>query len=189
MASIVIAGDTSGTVTLAAPATAGTTTLTLPTTNGTVVVTGTTPTLNGITFPATQVPSANANTLDDYEEGTWSSTVENGANLSGTGTLDQALYTKVGRLVTVSGRITGVSVTSTNTTTYPVVTLPFAMTANSTAISGSVLMLVSSTWSAGAAVDNSGGETLTAALLLPAATVLTTGAASIWFSITYSSAA
>jgi hypothetical protein len=39
MASIVIAGDTSGTVTLAAPATAGTTTLTLPTTDGTVLTT------------------------------------------------------------------------------------------------------------------------------------------------------
>jgi len=40
MASIVVAGDTSGTVTLAAPATAGTTTLTLPTVNGTVLTTG-----------------------------------------------------------------------------------------------------------------------------------------------------
>jgi hypothetical protein len=145
--------------------------------------------LSGITFPSTQVPSADANTLDDYEEGTWSSTVSNGSNISGTGTLDQTLYTKVGRLVTVSGRITGVTVINPNAATYPVVTLPFAMTANSTAISGSVLMLVSSTWSAGAAVDNSGGETLTAALILPAATVLTTGAATIWFSITYSSAA
>jgi hypothetical protein len=37
MASIVVAGDTSGTVTLAAPSTAGTTTLTLPTTSGTVL--------------------------------------------------------------------------------------------------------------------------------------------------------
>jgi hypothetical protein len=42
MASIVVAGDTSGTVTLTAPAVSGTTTLTLPTTSGTIV-TGTTP--------------------------------------------------------------------------------------------------------------------------------------------------
>jgi hypothetical protein len=49
MASIVIAGDTSGTVTLAAPATAGTTTLTLPTTDGTVLTTtgGVVPGSNG----------------------------------------------------------------------------------------------------------------------------------------------
>ena len=37
MASIVVAGDVSGTVTLSAPSTAGTTTLTLPTTSGTVL--------------------------------------------------------------------------------------------------------------------------------------------------------
>lgn len=37
MSSVVIAGDTSGTVTLAAPAVAGTTTLTLPSTSGTVL--------------------------------------------------------------------------------------------------------------------------------------------------------
>lgn len=37
MSSVVIAGDTSGTITLDAPAVAGTTTLTLPTTNGTVL--------------------------------------------------------------------------------------------------------------------------------------------------------
>jgi len=37
MASIVVAGDTSGTVTLTAPLVAGTTTLTLPTVNGTVL--------------------------------------------------------------------------------------------------------------------------------------------------------
>jgi hypothetical protein len=42
MAQISIAGDTSGTITLAAPAVSGTTTLTLPATSGTIV-TGTTP--------------------------------------------------------------------------------------------------------------------------------------------------
>ena len=42
MASIVVAGDTSGTVTLAAPAVSGTTTLTLPTTSGTVLTSAST---------------------------------------------------------------------------------------------------------------------------------------------------
>jgi len=42
MSSVVIAGDTSGTVTLAAPAVSGTTTLTLPATSGTVLTTGST---------------------------------------------------------------------------------------------------------------------------------------------------
>jgi len=89
-------------------------------------------------FPSTAILSGDANCLDDYEEGTWSSTVDNGSNLSGTGTLDQTLYTKVGRLVTVSGRITGVTVINSGATTYPVVTLPFAMTTNSTAVCGPV---------------------------------------------------
>jgi len=42
MSSVIIAGDTSGTVTLAAPAVAGTTTLTLPATTGTVLTTAST---------------------------------------------------------------------------------------------------------------------------------------------------
>ena len=42
MSSVVIAGDTSGTITLTAPAVSGTTTLTLPATTGTVITTGST---------------------------------------------------------------------------------------------------------------------------------------------------
>ena len=42
MSSVIIAGDTSGTITLAAPAVSGTTTLTLPSTTGTVLTTGST---------------------------------------------------------------------------------------------------------------------------------------------------
>jgi hypothetical protein len=41
MSSVVIAGDTSGTVTISAPAVAGTPTLTLPTTSGTILTSGT----------------------------------------------------------------------------------------------------------------------------------------------------
>jgi hypothetical protein len=44
MSSVIIAGNTSGTITLDAPAVAGTTTLTLPTTSGTVITTGNIPT-------------------------------------------------------------------------------------------------------------------------------------------------
>lgn len=44
MSAVVIAGDTSGSVTLQAPSVAGTTTLTLPSTSGTVVTTNTMPT-------------------------------------------------------------------------------------------------------------------------------------------------
>lgn len=48
-----------------------------------------------IKFPATQNPSADANTLDDYEEGTWTPTITAG---SGTFTTVSAsgTYTKIG---------------------------------------------------------------------------------------------
>jgi hypothetical protein len=54
----------------------------------------------GITFPATQSASSNANTLDDYEEGTFTPTVIGGTT-AGTGTYNTQTgsYTKVGRLV------------------------------------------------------------------------------------------
>jgi hypothetical protein len=53
----------------------------------------------GITFPATQSASTNANTLDDYEEGTWTP-VLNGFTTTGPTTL-VGRYTKVGNVVTV----------------------------------------------------------------------------------------
>jgi len=47
----------------------------------------------GITFPATQSASSDANTLDDYEEGTWTPTlIDNGFNNGAT---------KIGRCVTI----------------------------------------------------------------------------------------
>jgi len=97
--SIVLQGSTSGSVTLQEPAVAGTTVLDLPATSGTVVVTGTTPTLNGITFPATQVPSADANTLDDYEEGTFTPTFVAGSGSITTYATQLGRYTKIGNIV------------------------------------------------------------------------------------------
>lgn len=55
----------------------------------------------GITFPATQSASSDPNTLDDYEEGTWTPTVAystSDGNLSHT--TRYGVYTKVGNLVT-----------------------------------------------------------------------------------------
>ena len=111
MAGIIVSGDTSGAVTLSAPAVAGTVTVTLPATSGTMA-TLTTPSFattigvgaatasasgSGITFPATQSASSDANTLDDYEEGTYTVTTV-GFTVSGTTTLT-GTYTKIGRLV------------------------------------------------------------------------------------------
>jgi hypothetical protein len=51
---------------------------------------------NGISFPATQSACSDANTLDDYEEGTWTLTVGTaGYTISSS----SAVYVKIGRLV------------------------------------------------------------------------------------------
>lgn len=69
---------------------------------------GATPTTSGtgITFPATQSASSDANTLDDYEEGTWTPSWTGGITSSNT------TYTKIGRVVYVSGQITATGATS-----------------------------------------------------------------------------
>jgi hypothetical protein len=54
----------------------------------------------GITFPATQSASSNANTLDDYEEGTFTPVIS-GTSTAGTGTYTQQVgaYVKIGKVV------------------------------------------------------------------------------------------
>lgn len=57
-------------------------------------------TVDGITFPATQAASSNANTLDDYEEGTFTPYII-GMTVTGTGTytFQNGFYTKIGNQV------------------------------------------------------------------------------------------
>lgn len=60
-----------------------------------------------IKFPATQNASSNANTLDDYEEGTWTPAIAFGGNSVGvTYTTQAGDYQKIGRQVTVHFQIT-----------------------------------------------------------------------------------
>jgi hypothetical protein len=59
-----------------------------------------------IKFPATQVASADANTLDDYEEGTFDFGIAFGGSSVGvTYNTRQGAYTKIGRQVTVTGQL------------------------------------------------------------------------------------
>jgi hypothetical protein len=88
---------------------------------------------SGITFPATAVAATDVNTLDDYEEGTFTPTVS-GSSTAGTATYSQnsGRYTKIGRLVQFefylvwsSGtgvgnlRIDGLPFTAGSSNTYP----------------------------------------------------------------------
>ena len=61
-------------------------------------------TVDNIQFPATAVASADANNLDDYEEGTFTPTIL-GTTTAGTGTYStqSGRYTKIGNTVTVAG--------------------------------------------------------------------------------------
>jgi hypothetical protein len=85
----------------------------------------------GIKFPATQVASADANTLDDYEEGTWSPDVD-----AQTGTYvmvfgSRGTYTKIGRVVTVQYYFRVVN-KGTGSGTCILSNLPFASLTTST---------------------------------------------------------
>ena len=53
----------------------------------------------GVTFPATQSASSDANTLDDYEEGTWTPAF---ATWTTAPTSVVASYTKIGRQISIS---------------------------------------------------------------------------------------
>jgi hypothetical protein len=85
-----------------------------------------------IAFPATQVASANANTLDDYEEGTWTPvmTFATPGNLSISAYAVQVgAYTKIGRSATLSFNISISAGNYTQTTAsgaLQVTGIPFA---------------------------------------------------------------
>jgi len=76
---------------------------------------------NGITFPATQSASTDANTLDDYEEGTYTPIDSSGASLSFSAA--GGFYTKIGRQVICFFYITFPS--TANTSPVAIGGLPF----------------------------------------------------------------
>ena len=79
----------------------------------------------GISFPATQSASSDANTLDDYEKGTWTPVITAASGSGYTVTVYSAAYTKIGRLVTVNFNIQ-VTVSGTASGTMLIAGLPFA---------------------------------------------------------------
>jgi hypothetical protein len=148
MSKIALSGDASGTgtFTIASPNSNSNYTLTLPTATGTVVVSGTTPSLNGITFPATQVASADANTLDDYEEGTWSPIYnQDGGNPTVTYAGTFGVYRKIGSMVWVGGRISTTAV-SGGSGAVSIAGLPFTVANLSDDFSALSVGVSFSTW-------------------------------------------
>jgi len=90
-----------------------------PTVNGrlkaatTISVGNATPSTSGagITFPAAQSASSDANTLDDYEEGTFTATLKGSVSDPTTPVTTTGTYTKIGRQVTVSCQFSNVTTT------------------------------------------------------------------------------
>jgi hypothetical protein len=114
-------------------------------TTGAFVFAGGTTTANGIgiTFPATQSASSNANTLDDYEEGTFTPAVS-GTTTAGTGTysVQNGQYVKIGRLVQYQIYIVLTAHTGTGNiaiTGLPFTAIPNAYPASSIYVDGLAL--------------------------------------------------
>lgn len=114
----------------------------------TLAVGGATPSASGvgITFPAVQSVSSDANTLDDYEEGTWTPILNFGGGSTGiTYAAQVGEYTKVGRSVTFKCQITLTSKGS-SMGNASVAGLPFGsvgnLTTGSTRIEGMAVGLV-----------------------------------------------
>lgn len=81
-----------------------------------------------IVFPATAVPSAGANTLDDYEEGDWTPvlTAEVPGDLVATLNIAVGKYLKIGRLVCATAHVNTSTFTHTTASGDALVTgLPF----------------------------------------------------------------
>jgi hypothetical protein len=93
----------------------------------------------GITFPAMQSASSDANTLDDYEEGSYTPTDSSGASLSFTNAY--GYYTKVGRLVTYNFAVTYPSTASGSNAK---ISLPFTQSSgmNANASTGGFMFYV-----------------------------------------------
>lgn len=117
-----------------------------PTITGTLNLIG-----GGIKFPSTQVSSADGNTLDDYEEGTWTPIVKRGSTgptipnptnyvvLSGSSSVEDttAAYVKIGRVVHCCFSIRFAAGEVGQTARYNV-SLPFAYSGSGYGIAGSV---------------------------------------------------
>ena len=104
-------------------------------TYGTISVGNATPSTSGagITFPATQSASSDANTLDDYEEGTFTPTVFfGGTQMSGGSVTAIGSYTKIGRVVSYLVDV-AISTVGTGSGNMQIKGMPFSVTSGTNA--------------------------------------------------------
>jgi hypothetical protein len=103
-----------------------------------------------VKFPATNVPSTDANTLDDYQEGTWTPTL---TMASGSCTLTTAVgsYTKIGNRVQLEATVV-VNTVSTPSGALTLGGLPFTSLSTPTG-----MKIPASLWAEGLGATNSAG--------------------------------
>jgi hypothetical protein len=100
---------------------------------------------SGINFPATQVASSDANTLDDYEEGTWTGTLKGSVSDPTVAVTATGRYTKIGRLVHVSINFANVSTVGASGN-ISITGLPFASANDGVGAVGAVGFYLSGTF-------------------------------------------
>jgi hypothetical protein len=81
----------------------------------------------GISFPATQSASSDANTLDDYEEGTWTPVLYSGATDATMSTDNSGRYTRIGRAVHIQAFVATTTLNGIGGGTLNIKGLPFAV--------------------------------------------------------------
>ena len=111
-----------------------------------------------VKFPATQVPSADPNTLDDYEEGTWTPVMAfGGASVDVTYTQRVGNYTKIGNICHLFGQMY-LSSNGTSTGAATITGVPFTANTNN-AYPAPVYLLQGITFANQAQAVILGGET------------------------------
>ena len=141
-----------------------------------------------IKFPATQNASSNANTLDDYEEGTWTMSITFGGGSTGqTYDYNTGSYTKVGRLVTLNG-LCSISNKGSSTGAAQIQTLPFPLLSGTSGYSAGTFASrgVSSTGTINTYSITSGGMYLTSTSAVGVETDLTNTSFATAFSFAFS---
>ena len=110
---------------------------------------------SGVQFPATQSASTDANTLDDYEEGTWT------PSLGGTAIYSSQIgrYTKVGRICTFTLYMNVTTIGTGSTTTISGLPFTLVMPGGSYAGGGSAVISASAISHTAASLQGIGGST------------------------------
>ena len=127
-----IATETSGIALTIGHTTSETTVADNLTVTGTATITG-----GQVVFPATNVATTNANTLDDYQEGTWTPAFASSGATITNGSTNGGHYTKIGRQCFFQGSVgTGGSMSGGTAANGVTVSLPLTSAGHQTGESG-----------------------------------------------------